>query len=69
MNSIQDNLIYHGTIGEAGAFISLVIIIFLLALIPANIGKKKGYSFAVFYAFGVFAFLPAIITSLILKKR
>lgn len=61
--------IYQGAIEEAGAFIALVIIIFLLALIPANIGKKKGYSFAVFYVFGVFAFLPALIVSLIVKNK
>ena len=45
------------------------IFVFVFALIPARIGERKGYSFAVFYVFGLFAFLPALITALVVKKR
>lgn len=49
--------------------IVLYIFVFVFALIPARIGERKGYSFAVFYVFGLFAFLPALITALVVKKR
>ena len=61
--------IYGGTIEEALSFIALIVILCALALLPAKIGKKKGYSFAVFYVFGLFAFLPALITALVVRRK
>lgn len=58
-----------GSIETLLCFITLIAIFFVFALIPARIGERKGYSFAVFYVFGLFAFLPALITALVVKKR
>ena len=41
----------------------------LLGVVPARIAKKKGYSFAGFYLFGLFLFIPAVIVALILTDR
>jgi hypothetical protein len=41
----------------------------ILGLIPAEIGKHKGYSWTGFWLFGVFFFLIALIVVLILPKR
>ena len=49
--------------------ILFIAVICLFASFPAKIGKKKGYSFAVFFVFGLFAFIPALITSLVVKKK
>lgn len=38
-----------------------------LAVIPANIAKKKGRNFGGYYVFGYFALIPAIIVALVLK--
>ncbi len=40
-----------------------------LAFIPANIAKKKGYSFWVFFVFGAIVFLPALLTIYFLKDK
>jgi len=50
---------------------SLLIIFFAigLAFIPSTIAKKKGYSFAGFYLFGFFFFLPALIVALCIKDK
>ena len=42
---------------------------FLLAIIPAKIAAKKGYSFGGFYAFGVFFWLIALIVALVIKYK
>lgn len=42
---------------------------FLLAIIPMKIGKKKGYSGIVCYLFGLFVFLPALFTTLLLPEK
>lgn len=49
-----------------GAII-LAILALLLAIIPAKIASKKGYSFAGFYIFGLFFWLVALIVALCLK--
>lgn len=41
----------------------------LLALIPAFIGKRKGYRFAAYYALGVASFLLALIVALAVRPR
>ena len=40
-----------------------------LAFIPSSIAKKKGYSAGGFWAFGFFAFLPALIVALCIRDR
>ena len=40
-----------------------------IALIPANIAKKKGYSFAGFFIMGIFFFLIGLIVSLCLDDK
>lgn len=40
-----------------------------IALIPANIAKKKGYSFAGFFIMGIFFFLLGLIVSLCLDDK
>lgn len=47
-------------------FIGLYIII---CLIPANIAKKKGYSFAGFMCFALFFWLPALIVALLINDK
>ena len=41
----------------------LIAAVFVLAIIPARIARRKGYSFALFYWFGVAAFIPALIVA------
>lgn len=38
-----------------------------LAFIPAKIASKKGYSYSLFYIFGLFGVIPALITALLFK--
>ena len=45
------------------------ILCLLLALIPAQIGKRKGYHFSTYYAFGVASFLLAFIVALAVRPR
>ena len=56
----------------------LIIILFILlgiaacvglAFIPANIAKKKGYSYGGFWAFGFFLFVPALIVALLIDDK
>ena len=49
--------------------VSLLIIVLLLAIIPARIAKGKGYSFGGFYAFGAFFFPIALIVSLLMNPK
>ena len=55
----------------SGMGMLLVFVLFaaplFLAVIPANIAKKKGRNFAGYYVFGYFALIPAIIVTLVLK--
>ena len=51
-----------------GEEIFLVLIIAaLLAFIPANIAKNKGYEFGTWYIYGLFLFIIAFVHSMILK--
>jgi hypothetical protein len=50
-------------------FIFILVIAGLLALIPANIAKNKGRSFAAWYIFGFMIWIVALPASLIIKKR
>ncbi|MCR4617191.1 MAG: hypothetical protein K5669_03260 [Lachnospiraceae bacterium] len=45
----------------------MFIIPLFIAAIPANIAKKKGRNFAGYYLFGYFAFIPALIVTLVQK--
>jgi hypothetical protein len=49
--------------------IFLIVLLLLLAVIPARIAKSKGYSYGGFYAFGFFLFIPALIVALIIKPK
>lgn len=52
----------------------IVFVIFLLVLLalgwlPASMAGRKGYSFGVFYIFGVLLFLPAVVTAAMLRDK
>jgi hypothetical protein len=49
--------------------IFLIVLLLLLAVIPARIAKSKGYSYGGFYAFGFFLFIPALIVALAIKPK
>jgi hypothetical protein len=40
-----------------------------LAFIPANMARKKGYSYGGFWAFGFFLFIPAIIVAAVIEDK
>ncbi len=46
-----------------------IVVLLLLALIPAKIAVKKGYSFALFYILGILLFLPTVIIVLVISDR
>ncbi len=46
-----------------------IIILIALAFIPANMAKKKGYSYGGFWVFGFFLWLPAIIVAACLSDK
>lgn len=46
---------------------AIFVIPLFIATIPANIAKKKGRNFAGYYLFGYFAFIPALIVTLLQK--
>lgn len=50
-------------------YVIAVVSLFILAIIPAKIANKKGYSFLAYYIFGIFFFLFALFISLILKNK
>lgn len=52
-----------------GAYIFAFIIVLLLAIVPARIAKKKGYSYGGFYVFGVFLWLIALIVALVMPDK
>lgn len=54
---------------DIGSVIFGLIIVLLLAIIPARIAKKKGYSFAAFYVFGIVLFIVALIVSLVMPDK
>lgn len=58
----------YGFRGEP-VYVIAVIFLLILAIIPAKIAAKKGYSFLAYYIFGIFFFLLALFTSLILKNK
>jgi hypothetical protein len=49
--------------------IFVLVLAALLALIPANIAKNKGHSFAGWYIFGFLLWIVAFPVSLFLKKK
>lgn len=55
--------------GDFGLIVFSLIIALLLAVIPARIAKKKGYSYGGFYVFGFFLFLVALIVALLIKDK
>ena len=46
-----------------------ILILIGLAFIPANIAKKKGYSYGGFWVFGFFLWLPAVIVAACLSDK
>ena len=50
-------------------FVIALVACFLLAIIPSKIAKKKGYSGAGFYWFGVAVLPAAIIVACVLKNK
>ena len=49
--------------------LGIILLGIILPLIPADIAKKKGYSFGGFYAFGFFFFIPALIVALLMENK
>ena len=56
-------------VGDGSTMLFMLIVLLLLAIIPARIAKKKGYSFPLFYVFGVFFWLVALIVSLVMPDK
>jgi hypothetical protein len=54
---------------SSASMIIPLIIAALLGLIPANIAKKKGYSFGLWWLFGFLAFIIALIVALVIKDK
>jgi len=54
---------------NSGAMIIGLILAALLGLIPANIAKKKGYSFGLWWLFGFLFFIVALIVALVMKDK
>ena len=52
---------------HAGLIIIAASLVLGFALIPAIVGDAKGRSFLGFFLFGLFLFLPALITALIIS--
>ncbi|MBO6120081.1 MAG: hypothetical protein J6P02_06400 [Lachnospiraceae bacterium] len=46
-----------------------IIVLLLIALIPAHIAKNKGYNFGLWYVYGIFLWIVALIHSLVLKDK
>jgi Protein of unknown function (DUF2510) len=55
---------FNGGILVAGLVIQL-----LFAALPAWMASRKGYSFALFYLFGFFCWLPAIIVAAVISSK
>ncbi|GHV32903.1 hypothetical protein FACS18949_05390 [Clostridia bacterium] len=49
--------------------IVMLAIVFCAPILPANIARRKGRSWGLFYLFGVFLFPPALIVALFIKKN
>ncbi len=59
-----------GAVGILGIIIVVTLVFFVaLGFIPANIAKKKGYSFGLYWLFGFFLFFPALIVSLCIDDK
>ena len=54
---------------NTGVIIVGVLIQFVLALLPAWLAGRKGYSFPLFYLFGFFCWLPAIIVAAVISDK
>lgn len=50
-------------------FVLFLVIAGLIALIPANIAKNKGHSFAAWYTFGFLMWIIALPASLMIKSK
>ena len=55
--------------GDSAALLFPLLLGLGLGFIPANIAKKKGYSFGWFYVFGVLFFIIALIVALSMKDK
>lgn len=49
--------------------IVLLLLYIGLGFIPANIANKKGYSFGLYWLFGFFFFVPALMVSLLISDK
>lgn len=58
---------YGNEVGPIQVF--AVVILLILAVVPAKLAQKKGYSFLFYYIFSIFFFPVAMVTSLILKDK
>ncbi len=68
MHSSTYALPINSNVISAMPFVLLFIFVFL-AIIPAKIASKKGYSFGGFYILGIFFFLIALIVALCLNDK
>lgn len=55
--------------GMDGSMMFFLVLVLLLAVIPARIAKGKGYNFGGFYAFGIFLWPVALAVSLIMRPK
>lgn len=49
--------------------VGIILLIALLACIPATIAKLKGHSFIAWWFYGVFLFAVALLQSLFIRKK
>ena len=55
--------------GMDASAVFVLVLLLLIAIVPARIAKKKGYSYAGFYVFGIFVWPAALIFALCIKDR
>ena len=55
--------------GMDASAVFVLVLLLLIAVVPARIAKKKGYSYAGFYVFGIFVWPAALIVALCIKDR
>lgn len=50
-------------------YILVFLVLLGLAFIPAKLASDKGYSFGLFYLFGVLCWLPAVIVAAVISEK
>jgi hypothetical protein len=54
---------------NAGLLVASIAVGLVLALLPAWLAGRKGYSFALFYLFGLLCWIPAVIVAAVISDK